>query len=67
MVFLKISQNSQENTCVRDSFFIKLQAEDCNFIKKKIQAQVFSSEFSEIFKSTLFTEHTLKQLLLELR
>ena len=25
-VFLKISQNSQENTCARDSFLIKLQA-----------------------------------------
>ena len=24
-VFLKISQNSQENTCTRDSFLIKLQ------------------------------------------
>ena len=27
-VFLEISQNSQENTCVRVSFFIKLQASD---------------------------------------
>ena len=26
-VFLKISQNSQENTCARASFLIKLQAE----------------------------------------
>ena len=25
-VFLEISQNSQENTCARDSFLIKLQA-----------------------------------------
>ena len=25
-VFLGISQNSQENTCARDSFLIKLQA-----------------------------------------
>ena len=25
-VFIKISQNSQENTCARDSFLIKLQA-----------------------------------------
>ena len=25
-VFLEISQNSQENTCARASFFIKLQA-----------------------------------------
>ena len=41
-VFLKISQNSQENTCVRVSFLIKLQATICNFIKKETVAQVFS-------------------------
>ena len=41
-VFLKISQNSQENTCARASFLIKL---------------VFSCEFCEIFKNTFFTEH----------
>ena len=39
-VFLEISQNSQENTCARASFLIKLQ--------------VFSCEFFEIFKNTLF-------------
>ena len=42
-VFLKISQNSQQNTCARVSFLIKLRA--CNFIKKETLAQVFSSEF----------------------
>ena len=31
-VFLKISQSSQENTCVRVSNLIKLEAESCNFI-----------------------------------
>ena len=34
-VLLEISQNSQENTCVRDSFLIKLPVA-CNFIKKRI-------------------------------
>ena len=33
-MFLKISQNSQENTCARVSFLIKLLIEACNFIKK---------------------------------
>ena len=33
-VFLEISQNSQENTCARFSFLIKLKAEAYNFIKK---------------------------------
>ena len=56
-MFLKISQNSQEDTCARVSFLIKLQAEACNFLKKETLAQVFSCEFCEIFKNTLFTEH----------
>ena len=46
-VFLKISQNSQENNCDKDCFLIKLQA---------TLAQVFSYEFCEIFKNTFFTE-----------
>ena len=43
-LFLEIFQNSQENTCARDSFFNKV----CNFIKKESLAQVFSCEFCEI-------------------
>ena len=42
MVVLEISQNSQENTCARVSFLIKLQT----------LAQVFSCEFCEISKNT---------------
>ena len=41
-VFLEISQNSQENTCARVSFLIKLQA----------WPGVFSCKFCEIFKKT---------------
>ena len=41
-VFLKTSQNSQENTCVRVSFLIKL----------KTLGLVFSCEFWEISKNT---------------
>ena len=40
-VFLEISQNSQENTCARVSFLIKLQA----------------LGLCEIHKNTFFTEH----------
>ena len=40
-------QNAQENTCTRV----------CNFIKKETLAQVFSWEFCEISKNTLFREH----------
>ena len=59
-VFLEISQNSQENTCVRDSFLNKvagLRPKACNFIKKETLAQVFSCEFCKISKSNFFTEH----------
>ena len=54
-VFLeRCSQNSQENTWIRDSILIKLQAYGC---KKETLAQAFSCEFSEISKNTFFTEH----------
>ena len=48
-VFLKISENSQENTCTRVSFL--------NFIQLTL-AQVFSFKFCEIFKNTFFTYNT---------
>ena len=53
-LFLKFSQNSQENTCVRVSFW-----ESCRpqaFIKKETLAQVFSCQFCEIFKNTSVAE-----------
>ena len=56
-MFLKISQNSQEYTCAGVSFLIKLQAKACKFIKKETLTQMFSWEFCEIFKNSLFTEH----------
>ena len=43
-VFLEISQNAQENTCIKVSFFRSL-------------AQVFSWEFWGISKNTFFTEY----------
>ena len=51
-VFLKILQNSQENTCAKVSFLIKMQA----------QAQVFSCELWKISNNT-FAYRT--QLLLQ--
>ena len=54
-MFLEILQNSQENTCARVSFLIKLQA--CNFIKNDTPAKVLSCEFCEISKNIFFTEH----------
>ena len=43
-MFLKIPQNSQQNT----------RPETCNFIKRETLTQVFSCEFSEFFKNTFF-------------
>ena len=66
-VFLEISQNSQENTCARVSFLIKLQAsrtQACNFIKKETLAQVLSCEFVNFLRIPFFIEN-LWWLLLE--
>ena len=54
-VFLKFSQNSQENTCVVISFLIKLQAQACNFFKKRLQFKGFTvnvGEFASYFFRT---------------
>ena len=56
-MFLTIWQNSQENTCARVSFLIKIQALACNLIKNETLAQTLSCEFREIFKNNFFTEN----------
>ena len=48
-VFLKISQNSEKNTCVRLSFLISCRPKACNFIKKETPTQVFFCNFCETF------------------
>ena len=53
-VFLNVLQNSQENTCTRVSFLIKLQAS--GLLKKRFWHRLFC-EFCEISKNTFFTEH----------
>ena len=53
-VFLEILENSQEDTCARVSFLLKLQAGACKFIKKETLAQLSSCEFSKITKNTFF-------------
>ena len=44
-LFWKISQSSQENTCARVFFLIKLQASTCNFIKGKLWQRCFLVKF----------------------
>ena len=53
-VFWKISQNSQENNCVRPATPVP---QACNVIKKETPAQVFFCEFCKIFKNNFFTEY----------
>ena len=54
-LFLKISQNSQENTCAKSLFFNKVQA--CNFIKKETLVQMFSFKCCQTSKNTFFIEY----------
>ena len=54
-VFLKFSQNSLENTCVRVSFSIKLQASAYNFIKKETLAQF--CEFCKNLRAPIRSSH----------
>ena len=56
MVFLKDFQISQKITCV--GVFKKVSGpQDYDFIKKRLQQQVFSYEICEIFKNNYFEEH----------
>ena len=58
-VFLKCSQNSQENTSVIALFLIKLQAVTAALLQKRpYVVQVCSCEFDEVFKKT-FLNRTL--------
>ena len=56
-VFLKISQNSQENACVWVSFNKIAKPETCNFITWETLTQVVFCEFCEIFEKIYFVEH----------
>ena len=61
-MFLKIWQNSQENTCAKVSFLIKLQAEAWNYLKGVSGTDIFLW-ICQTFKNTFFIEH-LRWLLL---
>ena len=54
-VFLKISQNSQENTCARISFLIKLQAS--TLLKKRLWHSCFPVNIAKFLRPPFFTEH----------
>ena len=65
MVFLKISQNSQENTCARASLFLSKVAglRPVTFLKKRLLHNCFPVSFvknlyGEIFKNIFFIQNT---------
>ena len=62
-LFLKISQNSQENTCARVSFLIKLKASALRFIKRRLWHWCFPVNFVKFLRSP-FLQSTSGQLLL---
>ena len=65
-VFLKMLQNSQENTYARACFLNKVASfrPAQNFIKKASLAHIISREFYEIFKNNFFREN-LRWLILK--
>ena len=56
-VFLKISQNSQKNTCARVAFLIKLQALVCTFINNRLWHRCFLVNFDKLLRAPFFIEH----------
>ena len=52
-MFLKISQNSQENTCVRVSFFFR----PATFLKKRLWYRCFPRNFEKFLSISSPTEH----------
>ena len=63
-VFLEISQNSQENTCARVSFLVKLQAASATLLKKRLWHRCFPVTFVK-FLRTPFLQNTSGQVLLK--
>ena len=58
-VFLKISQNSQENTCARVSFLIKWQTPPATLLKRRLWHRCFPVNFAKFsIQEHLFLQRT---------
>ena len=55
-MFIKIFKKFIGIHLYQSLYLIKLQTGNSKFMKKETLAQVFSCEFGEIFKNTVFTE-----------
>ena len=58
-VFLEISQDSQENTCARVSFLIKLQPclRYATLLNKRLWHRCFLVNFAKFLRTPFYTEH----------
>ena len=57
-VFLKILQNSQENTCDRVSFFNKVAGlRPATLLKKRLWHRCFPVNFAKFLRTPFLTEH----------
>ena len=63
-MFLKISQYSQEKTCVVVSFYKVAGIQACNVIKKRLQRRCFPTTIAKFLRTALFMEHDWWLLLL---
>ena len=63
-VFLEILENSQENTCVRVSFLIKLQTVPATLLKRRLWHRCFAVNFAKFLRTPFVTEHLWWLLLL---
>ena len=59
-LFLKISQISQENTCVRNAAGLQF----CNFVKKRLQQWCFPVKFAELLRTPIL-KNIFERLLLQ--
>ena len=50
-VFLRISQNSQENFCVKISFLVKLQAEPATLLKRILWHRCYAVNFAKFLRT----------------
>ena len=66
-VFLKVSQNSQENNCVRVSFLIELQAGPATLLKKRHWHRCFPVNFAKFLRTPLFIKQLWSLLLVFLQ
>ena len=56
-VFLEILQNSQESTCARVPFLIKLQARPATLLKKRFWHRCFPVNFAKFLRKLFLIEH----------